>query len=312
MGTTYELLIPRRPADVPRESVEAQVHEVLDEVDSHLSGWNSDSELSRFNAQGTEWFAASPILVEALADARDVSVASGGAFDVTVDPLVAAWGFGARGRGREVAPTAAEIAELMGSVGYDKLELRREPPELRKSTASLRIDLDGVAPGLAVDHIAERLESLGISDYLVELGGEVRARGRNREGRAWRVAVEAPLPGERKPYTLLELDGLGVSTSGDYRDYHEVAGQRVSHTIDPRSGRPVLNQLVSVTVVHPSAAAADAWATALMVLGPTEGARLATRLGLAVLFIERDAAGGLRESSTPGFESLRRPLSPAI
>ena len=308
MGTTYEVVIPQRPDAVSRQAVEAVIRGVLDEADRHLSGWNPSSEIAQFNAFGTEWFPASTVLLETLDGAQAVSRASAGAFDVTVAPLVSAWGFGAAGRRDGMAPTGAEIAVLHASVGYGKLELRARPPALRKSDPRLRIDLDGVAPGYAVDRIAARLEALGVNDYLVELGGEVRARGHNASGRRWRVAVEAPVPGERRPYTLMELDGVGVSTSGDYRDYREVSGRRVSHTIDPRTGTPVAHRLASVTVVHSSVATADAWATALMVLGPEEGAQLAHRLGLAALFIERDASGALRETSTPAFASLRRPL----
>jgi thiamine biosynthesis lipoprotein len=148
-----------------------------------------------------------------------------------------------------------------------------------------------------------------VRDYLVELGGEVRARGRSSAGRPWRVAVEVPLPGERRPYALVELDGVGVSTSGDYRDFRSVAGRRISHTIDPRTGAPVAHGLASVTVVHASVAEADAWATALTVLGPEQGLALASQLDLAALFIERTASGALRESATAGFAAFRRPMA---
>jgi thiamine biosynthesis lipoprotein len=312
MGTTYEVVLPRRSVEVSRGEIEALIREVLDEADAHLSGWNPDSEVSRFNAAGADWFPASRVLVDVVTAAQAVSEASDGAFDVTVAPLVAAWAFGADARPSGTAPSEAELEALLHSVGFRRLELRREPPALRKSVPSLRIDLDGIAPGFAVDRIAARLESLAIADYLVELGGEVRARGRSPGGRGWRIAVEAPLTGERRPYALIELDGLGVSTSGDYRDFREVDGRRLSHIVDPRSGRPVSHRLASVTVVHASAATADAWSTALMVLGAEEGAQLAGRLGLAALFIERDAAGGLRETATPAFASLRRPLQRAI
>ena len=157
--------------------------------------------------------------------------------------------------------------------------------------------------------MAGRFEALGVRDYLVELGGELRAGGLSPAGRPWRVAIEAPLRGERKPYTLVELDGMSASTSGDYRDFRVVGGRRVSHTIDPRTGAPVTNGLASVCVLSPSAARADAWATALMVLGPEDGLALARRHGLAALFIERDVAGaGYKERSTLEFERLRRPL----
>jgi thiamine biosynthesis lipoprotein len=194
-------------------------------------------------------------------------------------------------------------------VGFARLELAADGRSLRKTVPGLQLDVNGIAPGYAVDLIAERFDALGIRDYLVELGGEVRARGNSPAGRPWRVAVEAPLSGERKPFALVELDGLAVSTSGDYRDFREVSGRRFSHTLDPRTGAPVTHGLASVSVVHPSAAHADAYATALMVLGPDAGMALAGRLGLAALFIERGADGQpFTERSTPAFDRLRRPL----
>jgi thiamine biosynthesis lipoprotein len=196
---------------------------------------------------------------------------------------------------------------LRATIGHDRLQLREQPPALRKAVPELTLDLDGIAPGWAVDRIAGRLESLGVADYLVELGGEVRARGRSPAGRPWRVAIERPVPGQRRPLGVIELDVPGsVSTSGDYRDYREIGGRRVSHTIDPRTGRPVDHALAAVTVVHVSAAAADAWSTALMVLGPDEGMAVAQRQGLAALFVTRSAATGqFGESATPQFERLR-------
>jgi thiamine biosynthesis lipoprotein len=207
-------------------------------------------------------------------------------------------------------PDAADLAALRADVGYEKLEVATDRRALRKTRPALQLDVSGVAPGHAVDQIADRLDALGLRDYLVELGGEVRAHGDSPAGRPWRIAVEAPLAGERRPFALVELDGLGASTSGDYRDFRVVDGHRLSHTIDPRTGTPVAHRLASVCVVHASAAYADAYATALMVLGPEEGLMLARRLGLAALFIVRVGDDGrLEERTTPGFERLRRPLT---
>jgi thiamine biosynthesis lipoprotein len=308
MGTTYSVTVARLPKGVERSSIEAAVTGVLQDVDQHLSGWNASSELVRFNAAATtDWQPVSPVLFAAVEQARKVSDASGGAFDVTVGPLVRAWGFGAGATDDPPAPSAATIGQLRAQVGFAKLELRATPPALRKSVAGLAIDLDGIAPGWAVDRIADRLDALGIQDYLVELGGEVKARGRSPQRRTWRVAVETPLAGERRAQAVMELHDIGVSTSGDYREYRELAGRRISHTIDPRSGMPVAHGLASVTVVHESVAEADAWATALTVLGPEEGMALARRQGLAALFIVRGAAGGFVESETPEFSRLRLP-----
>lgn len=313
MGTTLEVVVTHRPATVTRADLESAVADVLGEVDRHLSGWNPRSDLVRFNqATSTDWVVVPTLLAEAVEQALAVSRETNGAFDVTVSPLVRAWGFGSGGAEEGTAPDAADLERLGGAVGYLKLASRVHPPALRKSVSALEIDLDGIAPGIAVDRIASRLEALGVQDYLVELGGELRARGRSEAGRPWRVAVEAPLEGQRRPYALVEIDGLGVSTSGDYRDFRDVEGRRISHTIDPRTAAPVVHGLASVTVLHRSAAAADAWATALMVLGPDEGMALAQRRDLAALFVERRPDGSLLESASPAFEPFRRPLVRAL
>jgi thiamine biosynthesis lipoprotein len=309
MGTTYSVNIPRLPEGTDRAAVEAVIADVLREADEHLSGWNDRSELVRFNdSSSTDWHPVSPVLFESVAQAQSVSRATNGTFDITVGPLVRAWGFGARANAGQSAPAPETLEQLRANVGYEKLELRPSRPALRKSTPGLEIDLDGIAPGWAVDRIATRFEALGLRDYLVELGGEVRAKGTNAEGRRWRVAVETPRAGERQAYAVIELDGVGVSTSGDYRDYREVDGRRISHTIDPRSGAPVEHGLASVTVVRESVAEADAWATALMVLGPEEGMALARRERLAALFIRRgQQPDSFVADETPEFARLRVP-----
>ena len=309
MGTTYSVSIPRLPEGADRAAVEGVIADVLRLADEHLSGWNVDSELVRFNdSSSTDWQPVSPALFESVAQAQAVSRATNGAFDVTVGPLVRAWGFGAGASAEPATPSRELLAQLRGDVGYEKVELRPSPPALRKSTPGLQIDLDGIAPGWAVDRIAAHLEALGIRDYLVELGGEVRARGANAEGRRWRVAVETPQAGARQAYAVIEIDGAGVSTSGDYRDFREVDSRRISHTIDPRSGAPVGHGLASVTVVRESVAEADAWATALMVLGPEAGMALARRERLAALFIRRgERPGTFVAEATPEFERLRVP-----
>ncbi len=310
MGTTYSLQVVPGAANPGQTEVAALVDGVLAEANERLSTWNPDSEISALNRHGAgSWIPLSPTLLDVLAAARDVSERTGGAFDVTVGPLVELWGFGAGPGSGDQPPPDAEISAALESAGYGKLELRAEPPALRKASPALRLDVGAIAPGYAVDRIARGLDALGARDYLVEIGGEVRARGRSPAGRPWRVAVEAPVPGERRAHAVVELDDAGVSTSGDYRDFRDVGGRRISHTIDPRSGRPVEHALTSVTVVHESAMLADAYATALMVLGPVAGFELAERLGLAALFIERRADGsGFDERETAGFAAFRRPV----
>ena len=310
MGTTYSLLVAAGTAELDQAAVDSLVAEVLAEADERLSTWNAASELSALNRhEAGTWIPVSPTLFEVLEAARDVSELTGGAFDVTVGPLVELWGFGTGAGSGDRPPEAAEIALALESTGYRKFELRSAPPALRKATSALQLDVGAIAPGYAVDRIAHGLDALGARDYLVEIGGEVRARGRNPAGRPWRVAVEAPVSGERRAYAIVELEDGSVSTSGDYRDFRHVGGRRISHTIDPRSGRPVEHGLASVTVVHESAMLADAYATALMVLGPQAGFDLAERLGLAALFIERREGGsGFDERQTAAFAVFRRPV----
>ena len=310
MGTTYSVTVASHPQSVRREAIQSVIDHVLDEVNRNLSTYDPGSDISRFNASATtDPIAVSPGLRAVAAIAGEVNAATGGAFDITVGPLVQAWGFGAGSRAAQVIPGTDEIDRLRAKVGFDRLELGADGRSLRKTVPALQLDVNGIAPGYAVDLIAERFDALGVEDYLVELGGEVRAHGRSPRGRPWRVAVEAPMSGERRPYALVELDGVAVSTSGDYRDFREVNGRRLSHTIDPRTGAPVTHALASVSVAHRSAALADAYATALMVLGPEAGMALAGRLGLAALFIEHNANGpGFTERSTPAFDRLRRPL----
>ena len=216
-----------------------------------------------------------------------LSVSSEGAFDLTVQPLMDLWGFGAQSRGRRV-PAAEEIAAVLPAIGQRHLRIDGE--QLCKD-AFLRVDLDAIAAGAAVDRIAARLSELGVRSFLLEITGELKAVGRKPDGSPWTVAIEAPLDEGRKEQLRLALDGLGISTSGDYRNYFEAGGQRYSHTFDPRTGRPVSHGLASVSVVDASVLRADGLSTTLMVLGPEAGMAYAEREGVAALFILRQAQG---------------------
>jgi thiamine biosynthesis lipoprotein len=168
------------------------------------------------------------------------------------------------------------------------------------------LNVDAIAPGHAVDLIAKRFEALGIVRYLIEIGGEVRGRGHSELGRPWRVAIERPEPGRPVPYAIVELDGMAVSTSGDYRSAQEVGGERLSHTLDPRSLRPVRHRLAAVSVIAPTAARADALATALTVMGPDAGLAWAEQRDIPALFLLPDANGRLEERATRAFGRIRR------
>ncbi|HSN53344.1 MAG TPA: FAD:protein FMN transferase [Candidatus Sulfomarinibacteraceae bacterium] len=297
-GFTVKVVVPEG-ADVSQEGVAAAVREVVDEVDRAMSTYLPDSELSRFNRHGTDPFPASDALREVISEALRVARLSDGAFDITVGPLVDAWGFGPTPR--DQPPGEVEIAALLAATGSEYLVVDPERGTLRKLRPGLGGDLSAIAKGYGVDRVAERLLELGLGDHMVEIGGEVRAAGVNADGQVWRIGVERPEPRRRSVWTAVPLADLAMATSGDYRNYVESDGVRISHTIDPRTGRPISHSLASVTVLHPSCMTADALATALNVLGPDQARALADREGLAVLLLVRDPAGSFGEWTSDGW-----------
>ncbi|MEE9608150.1 MAG: FAD:protein FMN transferase [Myxococcota bacterium] len=308
MGTTYSVkLVASGLSDAARARTAAAIEERLAAVNRLMSTHDPDSELSRFNRfASTAAFAVSPQTLEVFEIAREVSELTGGAFDVTVGPLVAAWGFGVTNR-VPGAPPAAELAALRDRVGYRRVGVDRASRSLSKDHPEIACDLSAIAKGYGVDEVARALVELGHRDFLIEVGGELRAQGQRGEGRPWRVAIERPAAGARSIFAVLELKNASLATSGDYRNYYEQDGVRLSHLIDPRSGRPVAHALASVSVVHADAVRADALATGLAVLGPDRGYALAEREGLAAYFIVREPGGSFRELATASFPPLERP-----
>lgn len=305
MGTTWRVTVVdegRDPAPIL-----PMIEGVLAQVDREMSTWRDDSAISEFNrSRDTAAQPAPAALVEVVAIAQEVSERSGGAFDVTVDPLVDAWGFGRPGP--LAPPTDDELAALRERVGWSKLHPDRAASTLRKDEPSLTITLSAIAPGYAADILSDRLVELGFGRHLVDVGGEFRARGDGPSG-AWRLGIERP-DGPADARVLQEIVPLreaALATSGDYRNYREEGGKRISHTIDPRTGRPIAHGLASVTIIHQTAALADAYATALNVLGPDDGFALAERDGLAALFLVREG-DRFAARATPAFEALRASL----
>jgi thiamine biosynthesis lipoprotein len=285
MGTTYSVKIADPPVRVDKQAIQSTIDTVLERIDREMSGYRSDSELSRFNASlSTDWFDVSADVVKVVDEALSVAAASQGAIDITVAPLVDLWGFGPSGE-PAVLPTVEQIDTARARTGYRKLRTRTQPPALRKETPDLTLDLNAVAPGFATDLLFEQLVAQGLDNVMVDIGGEVRARGRNAKGEPWRIAVEKPVDAAPEPFAIVQLDNMAVTTSGEYRHYYLRDGQRYSHTIDPRTGRPARHALASVVVVSSTAMNADAWATALNVLGEEEGYALALQRNIPALFI---------------------------
>ena len=297
MGTTFA--VTWRTATATRDP-RPRIDAVLSQVNRSMSTYDPESELSRFNGnRTTEWVPVSAELGYVVGLANEVSELTGGAFDVTVRPLVAAWGFG---QGASIVPpTEQELEAIQVRVGYRKLQLRHDPPALRKQHAGLEIDLSAIAKGYGVDRVAQVLEEYGIRDYLVEVGGEMRISGEKRPGVAWRVGIEVPEAMVRAADTVIEPGTTALATSGDYRNYYERDGKRYSHTIDPRSQRPITHTLASVSVLDETCARADALATALNVLGPEDGLKLARAQQWSVLMLVRTEDGQYEHRRTGWF-----------
>jgi thiamine biosynthesis lipoprotein len=298
MGSLYHVTVDE---DLTREE-QAEVRSVIEErlrhVERLLSSYDSASEISRFNRHASvEPFALSREVVDVLLLARDVSERSGGALDVTIAPLVDAWGFGPIDRGDSI-PDETLLDELLPLVGYERLVIDAAAGTIAKTDPAVRVDLSAVGQGYAVDAVTTALAGLGLRSFLVELSGELRAVGTRRDAAPWRIGIEAPDAGATDLWGTIELMDEGVSTAGDYLNYIEIDGVRYSHLVDPRTGWPGRMLGASVTVVHESAGAADAWDTALAVLGSEAGYALAEREGLAALFITR-AGDGFRARITP-------------
>jgi FAD:protein FMN transferase len=301
MGTTYSVRIVHFPQSIARAGLETEIADTLQRIDARMTTYRNDSELMRFNAmRSTDWTDASPELVAVLQEARRVSELTGGAFDVTVGPVVNLWGFGPEMHA-DAVPDDAAIAAALARVGYDRVETRAEPPAVRKTRPDVYVDLSGIAKGYAADRVAALLDARGCTDYVVAVGGELHARGRDADGTPWRVGIERPDGGRTRPVQrVVRATQAGVSTSGDYRTFFEADEQHFSHIVDPKTGRPVTHGLASVTIIADTTIEADALSTALMVLGPEAGYELALRAGIAALLIRR-SGDGFVETATPAF-----------
>ena len=305
MGTTYTVkVVAPELSEKDRLATRDAIRAALDGVDQSMSTYKPGSELSRFNGYGGgRPFRLSAATIHVLLLAREVSAATGGAFDVTVGPLVNAWGFGPVKRAEP--PTEAELEAARGRVGYRKLAIDAQALTVTKEDRDMYVDLSAIAKGFGVDQVAAALDARGLANYMIEVGGEVRVKGRNGAGTPWQVGVERPDSGEQRARIVVPMSNLSMATSGDYRNYFEKDGRRYSHEIDPATGYPIRHSLASVTVVASECALADAYATGLLVLGPERGYALAADRGIAAYFIERRPDGTFGERQTPAFAALR-------
>jgi thiamine biosynthesis lipoprotein len=291
MGTTYSVKVISNTQNIDSDKIQTDIDYILDDVNQTMSTYIPDSELSLLN-QNTEsnWLEISDDLYSVIEHANQVSIVTHGAFDVTVGSLVNLWGFGPDPFTNDI-PDESLLQTTMQHVGYEKIGIDLLSNRISKSDPDLYIDLSGIAKGYAVDRIAEYLEKKNINRYLIEIGGELKAKGLNAEQHPWQIGIEQAKSLERSIQRIVGLKDAAMATSGDYRNYFEKDGIRYSHTINPVSGKPIKHKLASVTVLHPSAMHADAMATAFMVLGTEKTHALANELNIAVYTLSKTDTG---------------------
>ncbi|WP_236191864.1 FAD:protein FMN transferase [Pseudomonas paraglycinae] len=300
MGSTYSIKYVRH-ANLPApQEVRVEVEKILADVDRQMSTYRADTDISRFNALPADRCQIMPApILELIHVGEQLSQQSEGSYDLTVEPLMNLWGFGPQGR-EEKVPDAAALAEVRQRVGHQ--HLRIDGDRLCKD-AAVEVDFNSIAAGYAVDTIATRLEALGIHDYLAEATGELKASGKKLDGSPWRIALEEPRDDQQVAERVINVDGYGLSTSGDYRNYFQQDGRRYSHTFDARTGAPVLHDLASVTVIHPSALMADGLSTLLLILGPERAWDYAEKHDIGAFFVIRADTGFVTRTSH-AFERL--------
>jgi thiamine biosynthesis lipoprotein len=305
MGTFYTVKIVKRDFEnlsIQKDSLKKKIDSLLIQINQKMSTYLTDSEISQFNQyRKSDWFAVSSELVLVVESALDISAKSEGAFDITTGPLVNLWGFGPENRS-ELVPGEDEIRARKLLVGFEKLQVRDKPAGIKKEISDLYCDLSAIAKGYGVDQVAIFLEKIGYANYMVDIGGEIKAGGKRSHTDYWKIGVAIP---EEKLgiQKVIPLYNMAVATSGDYRNYFEKDGIRYSHMIDPRSGRPITHHLASVTVLHDSCMIADALATAIDIMGPETGLEFALMRELPVFLIVRKGNGFI-EKMTPEFEKI--------
>ncbi len=298
MGTAYSIKYVQEKSSRSTKDIKKAVDAKLEKVNSMMSTWDPKSDISRINQSSADkWLDLHPDLSELIGFAFDLSEKTNGKYDVSCGPLINLWGFGPNGQNK--VPTELQIKKAIQISGYGKIDLDIKENKLKKRFKAGYIDLSSIAKGYGVDKVAQTLEGFGIKNYMVEIGGEIRTRGKKKDI-PWKIAIESPRKEDNKTYNkVLNLTDCAMATSGDYRNFFKKDKKRYSHTIDPESGSPVQNDLASVTVaiVNGKCYKADAWATALMASGKERGLALATKFEIPAHFIYI-ANGRLQETST--------------
>lgn len=305
MGTSYKVIAVDHDNRVDEGEAKRAVSDALLAVNKSMSNWDDTSEISRLNAApGGSVTQMSPALAEVMNAAATVHSASGGRFDTTLGPVIELWGFGAPGE--QSVPTEDAVAAARLRSGHANT-LTIDGDRVERAFDDTQVYLSGIGKGYGADAVGRAIEGLGITDYMVEIGGDVYASGRNPDGLPWQIGIESPDPLSASYMDVVGISGRGLASSGDYRNYIEVDGRRLSHMIDPETGRPVDHNTASATVIAENAMLADAWSTAMLVLGRERGLETAKTHGIAVQFVERKGSGSninWVRSESDAFKSL--------
>lgn len=298
MGSYYAIVIDS-PSGADAERLQAEIEAKFAEINQQMSTWDDDSQISRFNrSTSADWFPVGSDFARVASEAQRLHKVTAGALDVTVGPLIDVWGFGRNKR--RTTPAEEEIEQARRAVGMQYVEIRLDPPAIRKTLPEVQISFSCLAPGFAADEVGRILDSHGLKSYVVDVGGENLAGKAKADGSAWRLGVESPLGGLHK---IVELTDQAIATSGDYRSFFVADGKKYSHILNPATGRPVENPPASVSVIHPSCMTADGLATAMMVLGSERGLEVARQCGVDVMFQDIDVDGKLVETSIGVFRA---------
>lgn len=312
MGTSYHITVVQLPQNYSAASLQAEIDQLLINVNQEMSTYIPSSTISSFNeSSSTEWYSVSDEFINVLQAAKTLNQQSSGLYDITVSPLIDLWGFGAASNTEDSVPNDAEIEKALALTGQQHLTLQSQPPAIKKTLPALSINLSSIAKGYGVDVVAEHLNTLGVKDYLVEIGGELRASGVSPRSDSWKIAIEKPLVNTQSVERIIPVNQIAVATSGDYRNYFVNNGTRYSHTLDSTTGRPITHALASVTVLHEQTMLADGWATALMALGEERGYPLAQDLGLAAYFIYKTDAGFATQETKAFTDRAGHPPAPS-
>lgn len=304
MGTTFSIKVVRE-AEVPGEyftKLDYEIDILLEEVNRQMSTYIPTSEISVFNkSESTDWIEISDDFAFVVNEALKLGEDSEGYFDITIGPLVNLWGFGPENR-PTLIPSVEEIEERKREIGYKNVSVKINPPMIKKSNPNIKIDLSAIAKGFGVDKVAGYLESKGFKDFMVEIGGEVKTKGKNQNSNDWRIGISSP-DAKMGIQKVINISDMSMATSGDYYNYFEKDGERFSHTIDPLTGKPITHKLASVTVLHQSCALADGIATAIDVMGPEMGFEFAEKMELPIYMIVREN-NEFVEKMTKSFEEI--------